>query len=121
MQTFLRKRTLAVGAAFSAVLALGLAAPAGAYAASSTRAVQAAQAQATVTVPDVVGDYVDVAFYSLQAAGLNTTFVQYKDYVCDYTQYTIVRQSPTAGSSVAAGTYVRISFAVRPAPPAVCP
>jgi beta-lactam-binding protein with PASTA domain len=99
----------AFGTILTTLLALVLAAPAGAQASPPARTEQAA-----VTVPDVVGEYFDVAFYALQGAGLNTSFEEYKDKVCRYEEYTVVKQNPVAGSVVEAGTYVTIYFSVWP-------
>jgi PASTA domain len=81
----------------------------------------AVRAQATVVVPNVVGENVGVAISRLQAAGFGLGFRQYNDDRCDYNKYEVVEQSPTAGSAVAAGSVVTLTFAVWPKPPRVCP
>jgi PASTA domain-containing protein len=81
----------------------------------------AVRAQATVLVPNVVGENVGVAISDLQAAGFGLGFKQYNDNVCFYNKFEVIKQSPTAGSSVAPGSVVTLTFAVWPAPPRVCP
>jgi hypothetical protein len=118
MRIPLHRRVFILGAAVTSVLGLSLAVPATAGAAPSAQAVRA---QATVVVPNVVGENVGVAIHDLQVGGFGLGFKQYKDNACDYGKYEVIRQSPAAGSFVDAGSVVTLTFAVRPAPPRVCP
>ena len=72
-------------------------------------------------VPNVVGENVGIAIDQLQAAGFGLGFKQYNDNSCAYNKYEVIRQSPAAGSAVAPGAVVTLTFAVWPAPPRVCP
>ena len=81
----------------------------------------AVRAQATVVVPNVVGENVGVAISRLQALGLGLGFRQFNDNLCAFDPFEVTKQSPVAGTSVAPGTVVTLTFAVRPAPPRVCP
>jgi len=108
---------LAMGAA--ATLSMGTIS-----AASATPAVHplaapgAVRAQATVVVPKVVGENLGVAIDDLQAAGFGIGYQQYNDNLCTYDPYEVIRQNPAAGSAVAAGSVVTITYAV---PPPICP
>jgi beta-lactam-binding protein with PASTA domain len=110
-----RNRVFAVGAVLATTLALSLVAPATANAASPARRVQP---QATVVVPDEVGKNLGPAIDDVLAHGLGLAFGEYKDRVCWYSPYEIVRQSPAAGTVVNTGTVVTLTFAV---PPKICP
>jgi len=111
---------LAIGMA--ATLSMGTISAASAAPAMDSRvAPGAVRAQATVVVPNVVGENVGVAISDLQTAGFGLGFRQYNDNVCFYNKYEVIKQSPTAGSAVAAGSVVTLTFAVWPAPPRVCP
>jgi len=111
---------LAVGMA--ATLSMGTASAASAAPAVHPLVVPGAlRAQATVLVPDVVGENVGVAIHDLQVAGFGLGFKEYRDNSCDYNKYEVIKQSPTAGSAVAPGSVVTLTFAVWPAPPRVCP
>lgn len=121
MRSPLRHRLLTLGAAVAATLALVQAAPATAGTASSARTSPAARAQASVVVPNVVGQNVGVAISVLQSAGFGLGFSQFTDNVCMYDPFEVVRQTPAAGSVVAPGSVVTVTFAVRPRPPAQCP
>ena len=81
----------------------------------------AVRAQATVVVPNVVGENVGVAISQLQALGFGLGFRQFNDNLCAFDPFEVTRQSPAAGTSVAPGSVVTLTFAVRPAPPRVCP
>lgn len=70
-------------------------------------------------VPNLVGDTVDQASSALQTAGL-VLGSQGTDVDCNNLQH-VSRQTPGAGTQVAAGSSVSISIGVPPAPPAVCP
>jgi hypothetical protein len=117
----IHNRAFAFGVAVAAVLGLSLSAPATAGAAHPGRAAQAVRAQASVVVPNVVGENVGVAIHDLQVAGFGLGFVQYNDNLCFYDRYEVIRQNPSAGSVVDAGSVVTLTFAVPPAPPRVCP
>lgn len=106
-------RVAALGTAVAAVLTLSLAAPASAGPAPAVRA-----AQATAVVPDVVGENVGVAINDLQAAGFGLGFQQFTDRLCQFDPFEVTRQNPSAGSVVAAGSVVTVTFAVRPK---ICP
>jgi beta-lactam-binding protein with PASTA domain len=81
----------------------------------------AVRAQATVVVPNVVGENVGVAISQLQALGFGLGFKQFNDNLCAFDPFEVTKQSPAAGTSVAPGSTVTLTFAVRPAPPRVCP
>lgn len=81
----------------------------------------AMRAQASVVVPNVVGENVGVAISRLQALGFGLGFRQFTDNRCDFDPFEVTKQSPAAGTSVAPGSVVTVTFAVRPAPPKVCP
>ncbi|GAA3602495.1 hypothetical protein GCM10022223_17830 [Kineosporia mesophila] len=125
MPTPLRTRLFGLTAAATAVLALSLATSATADAAPAAsrgaRTTQSAQVQATVIVPNEVGKNVGVAINDLISAGLGLGFREYHDNVCDYAKYQVIQQSPAAGTAVAPGAVVTLTFAVRPAAPWQCP
>jgi hypothetical protein len=111
---------LAVGAA--ATLSLGTI-PAASAASGSHSLVAPGQvrAQATVVVPNEVGKNVGIAIDDLLAGGFGLGFKQYNDNNCSYDNYEVTKQSPAAGSVVAPGSVVTLTFAKWPSPPAVCP
>ncbi|GAA0901685.1 PASTA domain-containing protein [Virgisporangium aurantiacum] len=111
MRILARNRVFAFGAAVAAMLALSLAAPATANAASPARTVQPL---ANVVVPDEVGQNVGIAIDDLLARGFRLGFRQTVDRVCAHDEFEVIRQSPTAGSVVPAGTVVTLTFVVYP-------
>jgi PASTA domain len=108
-------RVFALCAAVAAMLALSPAAPVIANAAPTARTVQP---QATVTVPDVVGKNVGIAINELQARGLVPAFKETQDNFCRRREFQVVHQSPAAGSRVAVGSVVTLTFVVWPR---ICP
>jgi len=115
MRIPLRNSVSTLGAVAAAALTLSLAAPATADAATPARGAQAVRAQATVVVPNVVGDDVNTAFNVLQADGLYFYSVQYNDHLCTYNNNEVIKQNPAAGSTVAAPSTVTVTVAVQPA------
>lgn len=61
-----------------------------------------------MVVPNVVGENVGVAISDLQAAGFGLGFKQFNDNNCFYNKFEVIKQSPTAGSAVAAGIKYRV-------------
>ena len=111
MRIFARNRVFAFGMAVAGMLALSLAAPAAANAASRAQTVQV---QASVVVPNEVGKNVGVAINDLLSLGFGLGFRQVRDNVCLHDEFEVIRQSPAAGSVVPAGTVVTLTFVVYP-------
>jgi len=85
----------------------------------ATAAVAAPMPLASVVVPDVVGDQVNVAISTLNSVGLTATVATFVDNFCNFTWFEVTREVPGAGSTVEVGSSVRISVPIPPTHP--CP